>query len=249
MTLLRYASLGGIALTLAACSQDRSQPKVPETTSADTTGPRAETPGSTYSPQSNWKQPPPETPTVSPNPGPYDSNLAQDPAGRALPPTGGVADRNAMTTAMADDQILQAVHVANTGEVDQAKLAQAKAKNPRVKQFAAMMVHDHLDADAKGYDIAKSLKLTPAESSIGMQLQSEGQRTLVELRSQSGADFDRSYMDAQVKAHKDVLNAIDQQLLPNAKNNEVRAHLQTVRTKVEGHLREAQSIQASLSAR
>jgi len=151
------------------------------------------------------------------------------------------------STDITDDQILQAVHVANTGEVDQAKLALSKAKDARVKQFATMMVRDHSEADATGYNLAHRLNLSLADSTLSNQIQSNGQQTLVQLRGQGGNTFDRGYIDAQIKEHKDVLDTIDSTLLPNAKNPEVRTHLQTIRAKVAGHLKEAQSILGSLS--
>jgi len=249
-----------LALVFVACEgQDKMQPKVPETTSAEAHGTKTDETGSPARSQPNTEpqsytmgtgtdqsaqpvpQPNMQGGSVMQSSGTPGNSMMQSPATGT--PTGG----GTMTTSdMTDDQILQMVHVANTGEVDQAKLAQAKAKSARVKQFAAMMVHDHSQADAQGYDIARRLKITLADSAEANQLQNSGQQTLVQLRSEGSASFDRAYLDAQISEHQTVLNTIDSKLLPNAKSTDVRSHLQAVRAKVESHLREAQSIQGSL---
>jgi hypothetical protein len=43
-----------------------------------------------------------------------------------------------------------------------------------------------------------------------------------------------------------VLDLIDNQLAPNAKSSEMKALLQSLRPKVEGHLKHAQDIQKAL---
>jgi putative membrane protein len=160
--------------------------------------------------------------------------------------TGTTPDAAAVT--LTDDQILQVVHAANLGEVDQAKVAQQKAKNQQVKAFAAMMIKDHTDADTKGNNLAKKHNLTLASSPVSTTLEADSGKTLEQLKTQTGADFDRTYMDAQVKAHQMVLDTIDGKLLPNAKNAELKTMLQTMRPKIEGHLKQAQDIQKALGA-
>jgi len=221
MTLLRPVSMAVTALVLGALGAC-SAPDPMQPRVPQTTSAEAYGPAADTpgsSPQANWTQSPPQAP------------------------------HNTQTTGLTDDQILQAVHIANTGGVDQGKVAQTRAKSQRVKRFASAMVRDHLDADTKGYEITKNLKLTPADSPLGTRLHDDDERSLAQLQAQNGANFDRAYIDAQVIAQKDALEALDTELLPSAKNSEVRAHLQTVRGKIELHLREAQSIQSSLSAR
>jgi putative membrane protein len=148
--------------------------------------------------------------------------------------------------ALTDEQILQIIHVANQGEIEQARLAQSKSKNPRVKKLAAMMIKDHTAADAKGMAVAKKGSLTPAPSATSTTLESEAKSVTSTLSSQSGADFDRDYVDIQVKEHQAVLDMIDQKLLPNAKNPNLIAFLNEVRPKIAKHLQHAQDLQSAL---
>jgi putative membrane protein len=153
----------------------------------------------------------------------------------------------AAATSVTDDQILQALHTANSGEIEQAKLAQQKSKNAQVKHFASMMVKDHTDADHKGQDVAKKTHLSPSPSAVSTTLESDAKQMTSSLSSRTGAQFDRAYIDAQVKQHQALLDVIDSQLLPNAKTPEVKSLVQTMRPKVQSHLKEAQDIQRKLA--
>jgi putative membrane protein len=165
------------------------------------------------------------------------------PAPTATPPASAPADA---PTALSDEQILQITHTANQGEIEQAKLAESKSKDGRVKKLAAMMLKDHGAADAKGMAVAKKANLTPAPSPTSSSLESDAKSATTSLASQTGADFDKGYVDTQVKEHQAVLDMIDQKLLPNAKSAEVKAFLTEVRPKIAMHLQHAQDLQTAL---
>jgi putative membrane protein len=158
--------------------------------------------------------------------------------------TGGTGTAAAVT--LTDDQILQVLHIANMGEIDQAKLVQTKAKNAKVKAFAAMMIKDHTAADTRGTNLAKQAKLTPSDSPVSTMLKADSDKTVEQLKTQTGADLERAYIDAQVKAHQTVLDTIDTKLMPNVKDAGIKTMLTETRPKIEMHLKEAQDIQKAL---
>lgn len=160
--------------------------------------------------------------------------------------TGATSDTTATTT-LSDDQVLHVMHLLNTSEVDAARLAQQKAKNARVKQFASMMIRDHSQANTKGMDVAKKGNFTMSESAISTTMQSDAQRMTDRLKGEAAGDFDRAYIDEQIKAHQTALDTIDTKLMPQAKNTDVRNLVQTIRPKIAAHLKEAQDIQASMT--
>jgi putative membrane protein len=135
----------------------------------------------------------------------------------------------------------------NNAEIEAGKLAQKKAKDARVKRFAAMMVSQHQSANTKQNDTLKKLGLTASENSASRDLTSEGASDIESLKSQSGADFDKAYMDAMVRGHQKALTMLDDKLIPAAKSPEMKAQLQSVRGTVDAHLREAADIQKALS--
>jgi putative membrane protein len=149
---------------------------------------------------------------------------------------------------LTDEQIAAVADAANTGEIDQAKLAQKKAKNGQVKKLAAMILTHHTAIKQKMTKVLAKAKITPATSPTSTQLTDDGTKLLETLKTAEGADFDKAYVDAQVDEHKKVLETLDAQLIANAKNAELKAELEDVRTKVEAHLKAAQDAQTALAA-
>ena len=147
---------------------------------------------------------------------------------------------------LTDAEILMFTSTANSGEVEMAQLAAKQASNADVKNFAAMMITQHRDMETKGKALATKAKITPADSDVSMSLKSDVSSTVSTLKNQKGKDFDKAYMDAQVKAHRDVLAVFDAKLLPNAQNTELKAALTDARGHIAAHLTKAQDIQSKL---
>jgi putative membrane protein len=147
---------------------------------------------------------------------------------------------------LTDEQILQVAHSADLGEIEQGTLALTKAKDARVKKLAKMMVSDHTAADTKGMALGKKNNLTPAASPVSTSLESDAQAATSTLKSATGADFDKAYVDAQVKEHQAVLDTIDQKLAPAAKNADLKAFLADVRPKIATHLQHAEDLQKAM---
>jgi putative membrane protein len=156
------------------------------------------------------------------------------------------SDSNTNTAPLTDDQILYVLHAANMAEMDQARMAQKKAKNGRVKRFADMMLKDHAEADTKGTDVAKKVQASLAPSQTSNRLESDAKQLTAAITADKEKTFDRTYMDAQVKEHRALLDAIDREMLPAVRGTDTKELLQTVRAKVQGHLQEAEQIQKGL---
>jgi putative membrane protein len=147
------------------------------------------------------------------------------------------------STALDDAQIAQITNNANTAEIEQGKLAQGRAKDSRVKQFADRMVKHHTEAKDK----QAKLKLNTAASDLSTKLERDAEKTLSDLKGASASSFDADYMAAQVTEHQDVLDTIDNKLLPNAKNDDLKAYLKDIRPTVETHLKDARELQSKLN--
>lgn len=147
--------------------------------------------------------------------------------------------------ALSDAQIAAVTEGANSAEIAQAKVAQAKAKEPQVKAFAAMMITHHGEAKQK----QAKLKLKPEESGVSTALQTDASATLNALNSDNGKDFDKVYILAQVSGHQKVLDTINDKLLPNVKDERLKAYLEEIKPTVEQHLKRAKQLQESLDSK
>jgi putative membrane protein len=144
-----------------------------------------------------------------------------------------------------DAQIAAVVHAVNAGEIQEAQLAESKASSAEVKRFARDMVNHHRAMQSSATSAFQKANLTPSENAVSQQLTSDTQNELSMLQGVNGRDFDRDYIDSQVKDHSMALDLIDK-MLPNAKDPQLKTMLQDARTKVEAHLRDAQRIQGTL---
>jgi putative membrane protein len=154
---------------------------------------------------------------------------------------GGTAD----VSNLSDAQVAGVLQTINQGATQEAQLAQSKASMPEVKRFARDMMTTHRSVQTKENALFSRLQVTPTDSAASNQLRSDTQNQLTTLQSMKGKDFDQSFMDAQVRHHNDALDLIDR-MSPNVKSSELKSELQSMRSKVDARLREAERIQQSI---
>jgi putative membrane protein len=156
------------------------------------------------------------------------------------------AGAQAQGTAPNDAQIAAIVVIANQVDIDAGKLAESKAHSPEVKEFGKLMVNDHGGVNKAASDLVQKLKVTPQDNPTAQSLKKGGEDNLAQLRKLSGAPFDKAYVDHEIAYHQAVLDAVDKTLIPNAKNEELKALLVKVRPAFVAHLEHARNLQAQL---
>ena len=145
--------------------------------------------------------------------------------------------------ALSDSQIAGITSAVHSSEIEQAQLAQTKSKDPHVLSFASMMINHHTQAKQQ----EQAMGMSTAASPVLQTLSSQGRQTMATLQDKTGKDFDRAYLQAQIEQHQTVLDTIDRQLLPSAKNPQLRSHLQGMRPTIEQHLKAAKDAQQALN--
>jgi putative membrane protein len=152
-----------------------------------------------------------------------------------------------MAEPLADEQTVRILTTVNGGEIEQAKLAKQQAQDPRVKKFAATMIQEHTKANDKIIKLYKKEQLLPANSSVANDLADKGSQVLSSLNNVEGRDFDKTYMDAQVQQHQEVLDMLSTRLIPSAENAQLKAALEDSKAMVAHHLAMARQIQSQLA--
>jgi putative membrane protein len=79
-------------------------------------------------------------------------------------------------------------------------------------------------------------------------IKAQAKSKMTNLKSKSGADFDRAYLDSQVMMHQQVATDLQSRLIPAAKNSEFKSFLQETLSHVQSHLTEAQKLQSSIAS-
>jgi putative membrane protein len=146
--------------------------------------------------------------------------------------------------ALSDAQIAGIMEAANTAEIQQGSIAQRMAQRQEVRDFATMMVTDHSKALEEGQRLSTKAGFGTAGSEIESELRADNQETVSELNDAKPSDFDEEYMEAQVEAHEQVLALLDEKLIPNAVNPDLRASLLAKRATVAAHLERARNIKS-----
>ena len=148
-----------------------------------------------------------------------------------------IAEVAADTSKLNDAQIAAIAVAANEVDINAAKVAESKASNPEAKAF------DHTDVIKQATALVTKLKVTPEENIVSRSVRSDGQKNLDRIKKLNGKPFDKAYIYEEIVFHKQVLDLIDQRLLPSAQNEELKALLVKVRAAVASHLEHAQKIQ------
>lgn len=156
------------------------------------------------------------------------------------------AEEQKQASKLTDPQIAAIVVAANSVDVDAGKFAKGKTKNAEIKKFAQQMVTDHTAVNKSAIELVTRLKVTPEENDTSMALKKGGIENINKLKTLKGKEFDKAYVDHEVNYHQTVLDAIDQALIPNAQNAELKALLEKVRPAIAAHLEHAQHIQSTL---
>ena len=98
------------------------------------------------------------------------------------------------------------IKAANTfmAEIEAGKLAVQRGADKRIKNFGAMMVKDHLKANAKLTALAKLKKITLPDSVGGTE-----RGSINSLRTKTGKAFDKAYINYATAAHTNAIGLFD----------------------------------------
>jgi len=174
--------------------------------------------------------------------GPGNTSNTDDPVDQALDQNETRMDNQQGNTGDREDDAEFAVKAADSGlaEVNASEVAQQKAQDQRVKDFAAMMIQDHTKANEELKALAASKNITlpaaPGEDHL---------EDIADLNSYSGADFDKEYMDLMVNNHQKAVNLFED-AADNAEDAELKAYAAKTLPALQKHLEHAQSIRDGL---
>ena len=146
-----------------------------------------------------------------------------------------------------DPQIAGIVVTANAIDIQAGKLAKSRTKNKEVSKFAQLMITDHTAVNKQAGALAKKLGVKPEDSPTSQSLKTGAAENVKNLKGLKGAAFDKAYVDHEVAYHQQVLDAIDQVLIPNSKNAELKDLITKVRPAIAAHLDHAKMIQSDLA--
>ena len=144
-----------------------------------------------------------------------------------------------------DPTVVAIFDAANTADIETGALAAARAQNPAVREFGAMLVRDHQQVRQMGRDLAKKLGVTPTAPKDDASAKAHA-AAIESLRSKSGGQFDRAFLQHEAAFHKSVIDAVNTTLLPAIRNEELRALVVKVAPAFQAHMLAAQDLEKKL---
>ncbi len=155
-------------------------------------------------------------------------------------------DTKAQNPKLTDPEIASVAVTANQVDIGYADIAQQKSKNADVLKFAQTMKQDHTSVIDQAVALAKKLNVTPKDNAVSQKLNSGAATTKKKLNTKSGAAFDKAYIDNEVSYHKAVINTVENVLIPQTSNAELKQLLQNVVPTLKTHLEHAEMVQKNL---
>jgi putative membrane protein len=143
------------------------------------------------------------------------------------------------TTTKEDQTFLTKAIEGNLAEIEMGKLAQEKAQSPELKEFGAMLVKDHTDANTKAMDLARQINVTAPTQPSKKHLQEHDR-----LSKLNGAQFDREFTLHMVTDHKEDVADFTKQSKMKAGDPTVSFAAETLPV-LQKHLQTAESLEKS----
>jgi putative membrane protein len=144
-----------------------------------------------------------------------------------------------------DANIVALLDEANMADSAAGAIAATKGTSAAVREFAKRMERDHHQLRAQGAALAKKLNVTPAAPSDDPVMPMAQNETNTLNSTAKGKDFDKAYIDAEVDAHKAVLD-LATKAAGQTQNTELKNLIQKAAPVIQGHLDKAESLQKTL---
>lgn len=149
-------------------------------------------------------------------------------------------------SSLTDAEIASIAVVANQNDIDFAAIAKDRSDNQEVIRLAKTMASDHQMVIDRAVELVTRLGVTPADNAVSKQLLKDARTTQERLRKVAANEFDETYVNNEVEYHQNVIKAVEDLLIPQAKNEELKGLLEEVLPILQGHLEHAQMIQKNL---
>ncbi|HXN81594.1 MAG TPA: DUF4142 domain-containing protein [Myxococcales bacterium] len=147
-----------------------------------------------------------------------------------------------------DAQIAQRVLAFGRAEVQTANAVKARLSTPPVWQLAQRLSVDDATLDQRFATLAAANQQSDSAGAADGGV-ADGQAVGVDLSQLSGADLEMTYVEREIATHTAMLAALDGELLPGAKSEDLRRGLIDLRAETVAHLGHAQDVRHELKVR
>jgi putative membrane protein len=135
------------------------------------------------------------------------------------------------------------VNTYNDAEIEIGQMAQTKATDPQVRDFARRIVEEHRALRTEVTSTAERLALTPTMPAADEGLTTDHAEGMRDLTARArGRAFDEAFLEHEIKMHKKVVDEVEDALQRN-RNPEIQPLLEKARDGLRMHLRTAEELE------
>ena len=147
---------------------------------------------------------------------------------------------------LTDAEIASIAVTANQIDVDYGNIALKKTKNADIRKFAKTMIDDHTSIINQAVALATKLGVTPKDNAVTQSLLDGAKKTKADLDSKKGKEFDKAYVDNEVAYHGAVISTVENVLIPQIQNKELKDLIVSVVPLLKHHLEMAKMDQKKI---
>jgi putative membrane protein len=146
-----------------------------------------------------------------------------------------------------DGQIVHALVAANSTAIESGTLALSRSTDQAIIAFAKRMVNRHMEVSRKAIELLTTeLQVALQHNPLSSSVKAEGEVSVDRLQTVPAEKFDRVFIDRTVAFYQNLLDMIDNELMPAASNEKLKALLYGLFAPFSRHLEEAQNLQQAL---
>lgn len=145
---------------------------------------------------------------------------------------------------------LEFAHIAYTADnidIRYAHLALALSSNPDIHAFANAMISDHTAVNAAALDLLAKLGANAQDNFFSQALNEGAEKIIDDFSKLRGAEFDAAYAANELAYHQTVNDLVENTMIPNIDNAEVKALFEQGLEIFKAHEKHAEMMVKSLN--
>lgn len=147
-----------------------------------------------------------------------------------------------------DLEVAHAAYVAGDIDIRNAHLALALSDDPKVRQFAELMIRDHEAVNQTALALLDKLKAAPEDNEFSQALLAGARENWANMAKLSGAAFDESYVANELSYHQAVNQVVGDAFIPNVENEELKSLLGSALDTFKAHEQHAEHMVAEIGS-
>lgn len=163
----------------------------------------------------------------------------------ATPAASAKAEAGSLITPAA---ILSQMNVANTIEIQLSRIAAKRASSTEVKRIAEKLAVDHSKNRQQVRALAQKLNVPVTPAAGGDVSAVDSIAMPADLQGKTGAEFDKAFVEHEIRDHESSIQKIQNKLLPAAQDPEVKSYLEKTVAEMQAHLAGLNEVQRKISS-